>query len=247
MNVDVTGAKILFELPFFGGIKLTETVVNSWIIIAALTLLSIWLTHGLKVRPTSKRQVVAEYLYNMVTNFVRSNMGESFMYFLPFITALFSLSALSSLSSLITMQPPTADLSTTLGWSLLVFGLITFFKIKTNGVWGYIKGYTKPIVVLTPFNLISEVATPVSMAFRHFGNIASGGVITALIYGALAAASSAIFGWLPGFLGSIPILQLGIPAVLSVYFDVFSSFAQAFIFCMLTMLYIASAAETDDA
>ncbi|MEG0178388.1 MAG: FoF1 ATP synthase subunit a [Oscillospiraceae bacterium] len=247
MNVDVTGAKILFTLPFFGGIKFTETVVNSWIIIAAITLLCVWLTRGLQVRPTTKRQVVVEYLYNMLSNFVKANMGEKFMYFVPFIAALFSLSAFSSLSSLICMQPPTADLSTTLGWSLLVFALITFYKIKTNGFLGYLKGYTQPIVVLTPFNLISEVATPVSMAFRHFGNIASGGVITALIYGALAALSTGLLGWLPGFLGTIPLFQLGIPAALSIYFDVFSSFAQAFIFCMLTMLYIASAAETDEA
>ena len=103
--------------------------------------------------------------------------------------------------------------------------------------------------MFTPFNLISELATPISMAFRHFGNIMSGGVISTLVYAALAVASNAMLGLLPGALGEvlslIPIFQLGIPAVLSIYFDLFSSLMQAFIFCMLTMLYIANAAEAD--
>ena len=120
-------------------------------------------------------------------------------------------------------------------------------KIRTGGVGGYLKGFTQPIFVLTPFNILSELATPISMAFRHFGNIVSGSVITALVYAALATASHALFAWLPGaageLLGSIPILQVGVPAVLSVYFDLFSSFMQAFIFCMLTTLYIANAAD----
>ncbi|MEG2053722.1 MAG: F0F1 ATP synthase subunit A, partial [Oscillospiraceae bacterium] len=127
------------------------------------------------------------------------------------------------------------------------------YKIKTNGVGGYFLGYTKPIFVLTPFNIISEIATPISMSFRHFGNIASGGIITSLIYAALATASSALLGWIPKvmnnavghFLGGIPVLQVGIPAVFSVYFDVFSGLLQAFIFCMLTMMYISAATETD--
>ena len=96
-------------------------------------------------------------------------------------------------------------------------------------------------------DVISEVATPLSMAFRHFGNIASGTVITTLIYWALGNLSYAIFHLLPGMLGQvmgqIPLLQVGIPAIFSIYFDLFSSCLQAFIFCMLTMMYIGSAAE----
>ena len=102
---------------------------------------------------------------------------------------------------------------------------------------------------MTPFNIIGEIATPVSMAFRHFGNIASGSVITALIYGGLSALSSLVLGLLPGAFGAavsqIPIFEFGIPAILSLYFDFFSSVLQAFIFCMLTMMYIGGAAETD--
>lgn len=85
------------------------------------------------------------------------------------------------------------------------------------------------------------------MACRHFGNILSGVVINALIYGALALASRKLLGLIPGAMGNvlsqIPVLDVGIPAVLSVYFDWFSGVMQAFIFCMLTVMYIANATE----
>ena len=85
------------------------------------------------------------------------------------------------------------------------------------------------------------------MACRHFGNILSGIVINGLLYAALAVLSSKILGLIPGAVGAVlsqvPILDVGIPAVLSVYFDWFTGVIQAYIFCMLTTMYIASAAE----
>lgn len=249
MNVEVTGARVLIEIPELGGPVLTETIVNMWIVMAVIVGLCIFLTRGMQVHARTKRQIVAEFIVKKVNGMVSENMGPKFAGFGPFIAALMSLSALCSLSSMLGMYAPTSDLSTLLGWALLVFVMITYTKVRTNGVLGYFKGYTEPIAVLTPFNIISEIATPISMAFRHFGNIASGSVITALVYAALAALSNALFGWLPGalgeVLGQIPILQVGIPAVLSIYFDLFSSCLQAFIFCMLTMMYIGSAAAED--
>ena len=79
------------------------------------------------------------------------------------------------------------------------------------------------------------------MAFRHFGNVAGGSVLTSLIYGALAVASKLLFGWIHVLLAEIPLLQAGIPAFLSLYFDFFSGFVQAFVFCLLTMVYVAGA------
>lgn len=245
-SISITGAKIFFEIPVFGGIPITETQVNSWIVMLAITILCLVLTHDLKVRPTSKRQIVAEWIVEKVTGLVSGNMGERFTYYAPFICAILGLSAFSSLSSLLGMYPPTADLNTIAGWAILIFGMITYTKIKTSGFLGYLKGYTQPFALFTPFNILSELGTPVSMAFRHFGNIVSGVVISTLIYAALAAASTLLFGWLPGILGKIPFLQVGIPAVLSIYFDLFSSCMQAFIFSMLTMLYIANAASADE-
>lgn len=249
MEVNIQGAPILFTLPVLGGIPISETLVVTWALMALLTAACIALTRDLRVRDISRRQAVAELLVTTAENFVTGNMGEQWLRYVPFIAALFALSLFSSLSSLVGVFAPTADLNTELAWAILVFGMITFTKIRTNGILGYAKGFTQPIAVLTPFNLISELATPISMAFRHFGNIVSGYVISTLIYAALAAANRALFGWLPGavgrWLGAIPILDVGLPALLSLYFDWFSSFMQAFIFCMLTMMYIASAAETE--
>ena len=245
MNVEINGAPIYFEL--FGCIPITATLVVSWVIMIILTGLCIWLTRDLKVQNVSKRQAVAEFLVKTAEKFVNTNMGPKFAHYVPFVAALFCLSVFSSLSSLIGCFSPTADLSTTLAWAIVVFIMITATKIRTGGLGGYLLGFTKPIPVLTPFNVISECATPISMAFRHFGNIASGMVISTLVYAALTVANQALFGLLPGLLGdilgSIPFLTVGVPAFLSLYFDWFSSFMQAFIFCMLTTLYIANAAE----
>lgn len=249
MEVTLNGAPIYFEIPILGGIPITATLIVTWVIMALLTLFCIFLTRDLKVKDVSKRQAVAEFLVRTAENFVNNNMGPAFSRYVPFVAALFCLSLVSSLSSLIGCFSPTADLSTEIAWAVLVFVLITATKIKANGVLGYAKGFTQPIPVLTPFNIISELATPVSMAFRHFGNIVSGYVISTLVYAALLAANRALFGLIPGavgeILGAIPFLDIGIPAVLSLYFDWFSSFMQAFIFCMLTTMYIANAAETD--
>lgn len=251
MNLDISGVKILFtlpvELPVLGKLQISETMAVSWLVMLLITGICIWLTRDLKVENISKRQAVAELLVDKANSFVIGNMGEKFRYFIPFVGALFATSIVSNLISLVGLRSPTADLSTEAAWAVVVFVLITMQKIKTNGFGGYLKGFTKPVAILTPFNILSELATPISMACRHFGNILSGVVISGLIYGALAVASSALLGLIPGAVGDIaakiPVLDVGIPAVLSVYFDWFSGFMQAFIFCMLTVMYIANAAE----
>ncbi|MBS6193999.1 MAG: F0F1 ATP synthase subunit A [Clostridiales bacterium] len=251
MDLDISGARVLFtlpiDLPVLGELQISETMVVSWLVMLLITGLCIWLTHDLKVDHISKRQAVAEFLVETANKFVLGNMGEKFRHLIPFVAALFVTSVVSNLISLLGLRSPTADLSTEAAWAVVVFIMITGQKIKTSGFGGYLKGFTTPIAIMTPFNVLSELATPISMACRHFGNILSGVVINGLIYGALAVASSALLGLLPGVVGDvlakIPILDVGIPAVLSVYFDWFSGFMQAFIFCMLTVMYIANAAE----
>ena len=251
MEVDISGARVFFtiptNIPILGDLQISETLVVSWIVMALITGLCIWLTHDLKVEKISKRQAVAEMLVEMANKFVIGNAGEKFRKLIPFVAALFATSVVSNLISLIGLRSPTADLSTEAAWAIVVFIMITAQKIKTSGIGGYLKGFTTPIAVMTPFNVLSELATPISLACRHFGNILSGVVINALIYGALALASSKLLGLLPGMLGGvlsqIPILSVGLPAITSVYVDWFSGVMQAFIFCMLTVMYIANAAE----
>ena len=250
MDLDISGARVFFELPvdlpILGKLQISETIVVSWLVLILITGLCIWLTHDLKEENISKRQAVAELLVETANNFVIGNMGEKFRYMIPFVAALFATSVVSNLISLIGLRSPTADLSTEAAWAVVVFIMITSQKIKANGVGGYLKDFTTPIPVMTPFNILSEIATPISMACRHFGNILSGVVINGLVYAALALASSALLGLIPGAVGDvlskIPILDVGVPAVLSVNFDWFSGIMQAFIFCMLTTLYIANAA-----
>ena len=251
MEISVNGAKIFYEFPFdipiLGRLQINETLVVSWIVMILITGLCIWLTHDLKVENISKRQAFAEMLVEAADNFVVGNMGPKFKYMVPFVAALFSTSLVSNLISLTGLRSPTADLSTEAAWAIVVFTMITAQKIKTNGVGGYLKGFTTPIAVMTPFNVLSELATPISLACRHFGNILSGIVINGLIYAALAVASKALLGLIPGAVGkllsAIPILDVGLPAILSVYFDWFTGVMQAYIFCMLTVMYIANAAE----
>ena len=244
MEVDISGARVFFtiptNIPILGDLQISETLVVSWIVMALITGLCIWLTHDLKVEKISKRQAVAEMLVEMANKFVIGNAGEKFRKLIPFVAALFATSVVSNLISLIGLRSPTADLSTEAAWAIVVFIMITAQKIKSSGIGGYLKGFTTPIAVMTPFNVLSELATPISLACRHFGNILSGVVINALIYGALALASSKLLGLLPGVLGGvlsqIPILSVGLPAITSVYFDWFSGVMQAFIFCMLTVM-----------
>lgn len=239
-GITVTGAIIYFTIPMpIMDLPITESQVNSWAVILTILAICLFLTRRLNIKSVSKRQFLAELIVEKAENLVRSNMGERFMGFAPFIAAILGLSALSSLSSLLGLYPPTSDINIVAGWAILVFILITHYKLK-GGLGNYLKGYTEPIAVFTPINIISEVATPVSMTFRHFGNVLSGSVISVLVAAALQGLTSLLLGWLPGLLGNIPFLQIGIPAVLSLYFDIFSGCLQAFIFSMLTMLYIAN-------
>ena len=203
MNVDIHGAPVYFTIPILGGIPITASMTVTWGAMLVINLLCIWLTHDLKVRNISKRQAVAEKIVMVAENFVRSNMGEQWMQMVPFISAIFALSLGSSLASLLGFWAPTADVSVLLGWALIVFILITYYKIKTNGFFGYLKGFCEPVFVMAPFNLLGEVFKPISMSFRHFGNVLSGMVISSLVYAALILANHALFGWLPGFLGTL--------------------------------------------
>ena len=289
MNVNVTGPFIYFEIPIFGGIPITQTTVSSLIITVLLCIACVYLGKNLRKRPDGK-QVLVEKGISMMHGMVIDTMGAHNAHWTPFIIVLFLSSICGSLIGMTGfLRSTTADLSTTLTWSIMVSVLIWYNNIKNNGFVGWLKGFTEPIVVMTPMNIISEIAQPVSMAFRHFGNVAGGGVITSILYTALATLSALLlnliassgvavsivllvvgggllalgikkkklglkimaavflalgfFGMLQalGLLSGVPIFQFGIPAVLSIYFDVFSGFVQALVFSLLSMVYIASA------
>ena len=238
-GIEITGALVYFTIPMpLQDLPITEAQVNAWAVMLTILFLCLYLTHRLTAKPTTKRQLVAEWVVEKCQNMVNDKMGSYFAAFAPFIAAIMALSALSSLSSLLGLFPPTSDMNVVAGWAILVFGLITYYKCKA-GPLHYLKGFAEPVAVLLPMNIISEAATPVSMSFRHYGNILSGSIIAALIAAALGGLSNLVLGWLPGILGDFPLLRVGLPAVLSLYFDIFSGGLQAFIFATLTMMYIS--------
>ncbi len=239
-GIEITGAHVyaVLDMPI-ADLPVSEAQVNSLAVLISILFLCLYMTHGIRAHVYTKRAVLAEWAVEKVEGLVKENMGEYFKGFAPFIGAILLLSAFSSLSSLVGLFAPTSDLNVVAGWAILVFVLITYYKLKC-GPWYYIKGFMEPIPLMLPMNIIGEIATPVSMTLRHYGNILSGTVISILLASALQAASNLVFGNLPGILGSFPFFRVGIPAVLSIYFDLFSGCLQAFIFSMLTMLYVST-------
>ena len=244
-GIAITGARVYFTIPMpVQDFPVTESQVNSAIVLVVIFFFCLYITHGMSKKIELKRQHLAELIVEKVDSLVKENMGEYFMGFAPFIIAIMALSAFSSLLTLFGLYPPTSDINIVGGWAALVFFLITYYKMKCGPI-NYLKGFAEPVALLAPINFISEFATPISMAFRHYGNVLSGSVISVLLGSALAGLSSMILGNLPGFLADIPLFQMGIPAVLSIYFDVFSGCLQAFIFAMLTMMYVGGAFDIE--
>ena len=287
MSVSVDGAFVYFTIPILGGIPITQTTVSFFLVTVLLITASIRLGKDLQKRPTGI-QVLVEKGVDMIYGLTTSAMGEHNAHWAPFMGTIFLCSICGSLIGLTGfLRSATADLSCVLVWAIMVSVIIWRNNIKNNGFVGWLKGFTEPIVVMTPMNIISEIAQPISMAFRHFGNVAGGGVISSIIYTAFALVSNLVLnliagcGWLMGLilmalgvglwilatkkgklalkilaavsfvlglfgllqslgiLSGVPILALGIPAVLSCYFDLFSGFVQALVFTLLSMVYIA--------
>lgn len=211
MNVNVTGPYVYFTIPIFGGITVTQTTVSGLIVTVLLCTAFILLGKDLKKRPDGK-QVLVEKGVLMLYNMVVDTMGAHNAHFLPLIGTIFLSSICSSLIGLTGfIRSATADLSVPLVWAVTVSVIIWYNNIKNNGFVGWLKGFTEPIVVMTPMNIISEIAQPVSMAFRHFGNVAGGGVITSILYTALGMVSSLVLNAIAsnGIAVSVVLLVLG--------------------------------------
>lgn len=282
MNIDVTGAYVYFVIPIFGGIPISQTTVSSLVVAILLCTAFILLGRNLQKRP-GKMQVLVEKGVSMITNLTASAMGSHNIHWTPFMGCLFLCSICGSYIGMTGfLRSATADINCTATWALMVSFIIWFNNIKKDGIGKFLKNY------INPMNIISDVAQPLSMSFRHFSNVSVGGIIGAIVYAALSLLSSVIIslvaslGWLTaavliaaaalmyflwarktkkllayilaavtfaiglfgllqalGILSDVPIFTYGIPAVLSVYFDLFSGFIQALVFTLLSMVYIA--------
>ena len=250
LTVEVLGPRKMITFSRAGQelFAISETVVTGWLIIIVLIIVLKFLTRDLKVKPESKRQVIAEWIVEFFTNLIKENMGESMAGFAPYIATIFTFALTGSLMSVIGFRSMTVDINCTGTWALLTFLLITYHKIKANGVGGYLKGFAEPVAIITPINILSEVATPTAMALRMFGNISSGMIISSIVYAALTLLSNLLYnaaGLSFALFDYFKIFQVGVPAVLSVYFDFFSGTIQSYVFIMLTMAYVGDAAGKD--
>lgn len=211
-------------------IWLHESLFTTFVIVILLTLLSLYIHAKIKKADIREKPRgilhIAEIAVESINNLTRQTMGEHNLGFAPYMLTLAVFLVCANLSGLLGFTPPTSDYNVTLALALITFVMIHFFSIKTKGVGGYFKQYAEPIAILTPINILGELANPISLSFRLFGNILSGVLIMSLAYQGLSLISKLL----------IPVVAWPLHG----YFDVFSGLLQTFIFVMLSMTYINS-------
>ncbi len=223
-GITVNGPLVVASFDLFGmKFNLTESIIVQWLVIAIWLAVVLILTHNMKVVPETKRQVAAEWIVSFFIDTVDTTMGPKYNKHRAYIMALFCFIMLQNLMGLLGLRNPTADVSVTGTLAVITFCMVQYNKGKTGKFKGYMKSFVEPLPFMLPFNIIGEFANPLALALRLFGNMVAGTVINALIYFAL---------------GKLAIL---IPAIASLYFDIFSAVMQAYIFIMLSMSYISSA------
>lgn len=209
-------------------IVIHDTIFNLWIVIIGLSIFAFVVNKKIKEVDVNKEPSgflnIVEILVESVHNLVRDTMGEKSMGFAPYIFTIMFFLGVANLLGLIGLTPPTSDYSVTFSLALITFFMTQIMAFKTSGGFGgYLKGFTEPMAFLTPINVIGEFGNLISLSFRLFGNIMSGGIIMALLYNAL------------GYFAPL------VTPVLHGYFDVFSGLLQTFIFGMLTMIFVSDA------
>lgn len=242
MDIGIHVAKV-FNI---GGVEIwiTETMINTWIVCGVLILIAFIVNRSIKnpKKVPSGIQNVAEFFVGAVDSFIGTVMGKHAKRFSSFYGGMFLFIMCSNISGLFLapgtffygdsegrvisfMRPPTADIATTLALALITFFMTQGLGIASKGVLPWAKNLTQPSFLLTPLNIIGELANPISLSFRLFGNILGGSIIMGLYYN------------LPWF------MLLGIPSALHLYFDLFAGVLQAFIFVMLSMTFVSGALD----
>jgi len=231
------GVDGLFKYEVFGQeLWITNTHVSLLLVVLTLTILALFANRAIKKADPNEVPGtflnIIEYLVELVDGLTRNNMGEKhYSKFSNYIGTLFAFLIVANLSGLFGLRPPTADYGVTLGLALITFVLIHYNGFKYEKA-GHVTKLFQP-VLLTPINIIGEIATPMSMSLRLFGNILSGTVMMGLLYGLLPKLLQ-FFIW-PIFGG------------LHAYFDVFSGAIQSYVFCMLTMVFISQCFGEEEA
>ena len=209
-------------IPFFGhNITINlEVIVMTWIVFVLLIVLGMFTTRnkGLIPRPL---QALGELIVSLLYDLTEDALGEEHAEkYAPLVCALFMFLLGSNWLGMIPhLEEPTKDLNTTLGLGIMGFVIAHYAGIKSKGFKAYAKEYFQPIFFMMPLNLIGELAKIVSISFRLFGNIMGGSIIILVI--------------------SHLIYSIVLPPFLYAFFGLFVGTIQAFVFTMLTVVYIS--------
>lgn len=211
-------------LPLLGGFKveIAESVAVTWIIMAVVFLVSVFLTRDLKVNNVSRRQLIAETIVVKLENFVEGMVGEHGKVFVPYLATVLVFLGLSNTIGIFGMKPPTKDMNVTAALSLMSIVLIEYASVKKRGWKGYFGHFKEPIAIVTPINILELFIKPLSLCMRLFGNVLGAFVIMELIK---------------------LLIPVAVPIPFCFYFDVFDGLLQAYVFVFLTSLYIKEAIE----
>lgn len=212
----------VFTIPIFGGIPISESIVVTWIMIAAVLLLSLLLTRNLKVDNPGKGQLALEGAVQWLWNFFKNTMqgeGQEYYYYLMSVMVYIGM---ANLIGIIGFKPPTKDINVTVALSLLSIILIQVSGWRKKGAKGYFKSYAKPIAIIAPLNVLELGIKPLSLCMRLFGNVLGSFVIMELLK---------------------QVLPVFLPVIFSLYFDVFDGLIQAYVFVFLTALFMCECME----
>lgn len=215
-------AATAFTIPIFGGIDIAESTVISWVIMAIIMILTLVLTRNMKVENPGKLQVGVEYVVESLQNIVRGIVGHEGERYVPYLATVLVFLGISNVFAVTGMKPPTKDLNVSAAVALMSIVLVQIASIRQNRVKGWLKGFTKPIAVVTPINIMELAIRPLSLCMRLFGNVLGAFVVMKLLE------------------HLVPII---LPAVFSLYFDFFDGLIQAYVFVFLTGLFIKEAIE----
>ncbi len=225
LNVDTAfSVTIPKGIPLIGGyeLQIAESVVITWVIMAVILLLSIFLTRNLKVNNISKRQLVAETIVTKLDSFVTGMVGEEGKAYVPYLATVLVFIGISNIIGLFGLKPPTKDMNVTAALAIMSIILIEYAGIHKKGVGGWVKSFAQPIAIVTPINILEVFIKPLSLCMRLFGNVLGAFVIMELLK---------------------LLVPVALPVPFSFYFDIFDGLIQAYVFVFLTSLFIKEAME----
>jgi F-type H+-transporting ATPase subunit a len=213
---------VAFTIPIFGGIKIYESVVVTWIIMAVLIIAAFILTRNLKVHNISKRQAFVETVVTKLTGMVEGMLGPEGKSYVPYLTTVLLYIGVANIIGIFGFKSPTKDLSVTVALALMSIILVEAAGIYHCGIKRWLHKFVEPIWIVTPINILEVVTKPLSLCMRLFGNVLGAFVIMKLLEA---------------------VVPYVVPAVFSCYFDLFDGLLQAYVFVFLTSLYISEAIE----